>query len=97
MNDLSDFNWGIDNVCLFCLEFFIKEVTYSHPISLIKTPAIAIRFHDFPTQVLYSRKYEELLFYSGKKCKFKMQYVGLRDLLEREPLYIMLIDAQKDE
>ncbi len=88
-------NWDLDKQYLFQLEYFVHDFAYVHPISAVKQPALAIRFMDFPTQLLNSRSKSKLLFRCGRRSKFTMNPAYLRKGLFDSPFYVMFIDAVK--
>ena len=60
----------------------------------MNSPAIAIRFLDFPTFVMKARvQGGKLALNTGKKCSFKMHSDDLQGLLLTKPAYVMLVDA----
>ena len=92
-------DWSIHREQCFILEYLIQEVKYGKNLKHVANPALAVRFLDFPTQIIYSRSIDpsQLVFFSGKKCKFFTNFAILRDSLQELPLYIMLVDANPQE
>ncbi|KAM8952947.1 microtubule-associated protein 10 [Pelodytes ibericus] len=99
--------------CLFSLEFLVHEVkldSVNIALGQRPLPAVAFRFLEFPTVLLYpAPDYEEeevgadyspanlhLSFNRGKSCLFRQSLLSLQKLLSHTPLYILLLDLRTE-
>uniref|UniRef100_A0A673K2S5 Microtubule-associated protein 10-like n=1 Tax=Sinocyclocheilus rhinocerous TaxID=307959 RepID=A0A673K2S5_9TELE len=88
---------------LFSLELLIDFVRFDGSRDNVLDPAVAVRFLDFPTLLIYQSKQEDrpsksgyYSFHKGKSCLFKINLHSLHAHLMNTPLYAMVLDA-KDE
>ena len=81
---------------IFTYQFYVHALHFAREFRNVARPAMAVRFLDFPSQVIPGtvRPLDgSLAFETGKKSSFRAHSDELRKSLTTKPLFCMFVDA----